>query len=313
MAFWRRSEREQHEQRDPELDFLTARQGARLRQLAREAFAEAGVEVVPHAQHLEASDGRQFGLWNLAATCGQAPGGEKEWPEIVRAHVATLLRSFEGPDVREMPEDEVLAGVYLRVMGTSSLPPEWREWYSYARLLAGDLVEVLALDLPETVTVLRDEDVARFGEERLREAGRRNLLAVPIESYEVAGEPGSGALHLVEGESFFTAGKLLVLRELLQATWGEADLPYGVVVSVPIRHMVLFHPVEGVDVLGAVQRLTGLTASMFNEAPGGVSPFVYWWRDGELTQLSGFDDEGKLQVMVGDELSAVLNELAARA
>jgi hypothetical protein len=313
MAFWRRSEREQHALRDPEFDFLTAQEGARLRRLAQEAFAEAGVEVVPHAQHLEASDGRQFGLWNLAAGCGQAPGGEREWPEIVRAHVATVLRSVEGPDVGEMPAEEVLGSVHLRVMGTSAMPPEWREWYSHARPLAGDLVEVLALDLPESVTVLRDEDVARIGEDRLREAGRRNLLAAPVDSYEVAGEPGSGALHLVEGESFFTAGKLLVFRELLQATTGETDLPYGVMVSVPTRHLVVFHPVEGVDVLDAIQRLTGLTASMFNDAPGGVSPFVYWWRDGELTQLSGFDDQGRLQVVVGDELTAVLNELAARS
>lgn len=56
MAFWRRAKGEQAQQPDPELDFLTERQGARLRELAREAFAEAGVEVLPHAQHLEASD-----------------------------------------------------------------------------------------------------------------------------------------------------------------------------------------------------------------------------------------------------------------
>ena len=311
MAFWRRSE---PEQRDPEFEFLTLQQGARLRELTREAFAEAGVEVVPHSQYLEASDGRQFGLFNVAATCGQANGGESEWPEIVRAHVATTLRSLEAPDLSDLPEEDVLACTYLRVMGTTTLPPQWREWYSYARPLAGDLVEVLALDLPDSVTVLRDEDVARFGEERLREAGRRNLLADPVDSYEVAGEPGSGgAIHVVEGESFFTASKLLVFQELLQATRGDGDLPHGAVVSVPIRHMVVFHPVEDIDVIGAVQRLTGLTASMFDEAPGGVSPFVYWWRDGELTQLTGVDEEGRLSVSVGEEFTAVLNELAARS
>ncbi|HSE10804.1 MAG TPA: hypothetical protein VLB29_19225 [Nocardioidaceae bacterium] len=310
MAFWSRSK---PEQRDPEFDFLTAQQGARFRELARATFAEAGVEVIPHAQHLEASDGRQFGLWNLAAQCAQAPRGERQWREIVSAHVATTLRGIEGPAVADLSDDEVLANVYLRVMGHTTLPPDWRQWYSYARPLAGDLIELLALDLPDTVTLLGDEDVTRIGEERLREAGRRNLLRSPVESYEVAGEPGAGALHLVEGESFFTASKLLELGHLLQATWGKRDLPYGVVVSVPIRHMVAFHPIEGVDVLDAVQRLTGLTASMFNDTPGGVSPFVYWWRDGELTQISAFDDEDKLQVLVDGELSDVLNELSARS
>lgn len=313
MAFWRRAKGEQAQQPDPELDFLTERQGARLRELAREAFAEAGVEVLPHAQHLEASDGRQFGLWNLAATCAQAPGGEADWPEIVREHVASATRSMEAPPLTDLPEHEILAGVFLRLMGTATLPPQWREWYSYARPVAGDLVEVLALDLPDSVTVLSDEDVDRVGEDRLREAGLRNLLAEPIQSYEVAGEPGSGALHIVEGDSYFTASKLITFREVLEATWGRGDLPYGLVVAAPIRHMLLFHPIEGIDVLDGVQRLTSLAASLFGDAPGGVSPFVYWWRDGELTQLSGYDDEGRLQVMVGDELTEVLEELAARA
>lgn len=307
MAFWKRG---QAQQADPGFDFLTAEQGARLRELARTAFAEAGVETDPHPQHLAAADGRQFGLWNLAATCAQAP--DTEWPTLVRGHVTATLRTFETPDLSELPADDVLATVHLRVMGTSTLPPESLSWYSYARPLAGDLIEVLALDLPDSVDILRDEDVARIGEAPLREAALRNLLDGAVESYEVVGEPGSSAIHVVEGGSFFTASKLLIFRETLRATWGERDLPYGAVVSVPFRHMLAFHPVEAIDVIGAVQRLAGFTVSMYNDSPGGVSPFVYWWRDGELTQLTGLDEEGRVQVLAGGEFTAVLNELAAK-
>ena len=47
VAFWRRGQAQQTERHpDPEFDFLTDEQGARLRDLARVAFAEAGVETV---------------------------------------------------------------------------------------------------------------------------------------------------------------------------------------------------------------------------------------------------------------------------
>jgi hypothetical protein len=316
VAFWRRARHERaaatEQQQDPAFEFLTAEQGARLRELARVAFAEAGVEAVPHAQHLEAADGGQFGLWNLAASCAQAPGGEQDWPGVVREHVAATLRGLEGPQVSAMPAEEVLAACYLRVTDADSVPPQLRESLTYARPLAGNLLEVLAVDLPDTVALLNDEDVSRIGEAALREAGLRNLLDDPVDSYEVIGEPGSGALHAVEGSSFFTASKLLAFESLLRSTRGSDHLPYGAVVAVPTRHMLVFHPVEGIDVLGAVQQLTGLTARFYDEQPGGVSPFVYWWRDGELTQLSAPDGEGGLRVEVGDELTAVLNELAER-
>ncbi|HEU4513288.1 MAG TPA: hypothetical protein VFR87_09300 [Nocardioidaceae bacterium] len=313
MAFWRRGQAEKpRSQPDPTFDFLTVEQAARLRELARVAFAEAGVETVPHAQHLEAVDGRQFGLWNLAAGCAQAPGGEPEWPLVVREHVATTLHGLDGPDIGQMPAEDVLALAHLRLVDAASMPPALRGSLSYARDLPGGLLEVVAVDLPDTVSMLTDEDVARVGEAEVREAGLRNLVDVPVESYEVVGEPGAGALHVVEGSSFFTASKLLAFESVLGQTWGSQELPYGAVVAVPTRHMLVFHPVEAIDVLGAVQQLTGLAASFFDEHPGGVSPFVYWWHQGELTQLSAFDEEGSLRIEVGDGFTEVLNELAAR-
>ncbi|MGH3369904.1 MAG: hypothetical protein ACRDPR_07865 [Nocardioidaceae bacterium] len=310
MAFWRR---EQAPRATSEFEILTPQQAARLRRLAQESFAEAGVEVVPHAQYLEAGDGRQFGLGSLAESCGRAHGGEDDWPTLVRDHVAVTLGELATHDLVDLAVEDVLASAYLCVVGTSSLPPEWPEWYSYARPLAGDLVELVALDLPDSVALLRDEDVDRIGAERLREAGRRNLLELPIESYETVGEAGGGTMHVVEGASFFTASSVLVFEQLLEATWGGHALPHGAVVALPSRHLMAFHPIEGVDVLDAVPRLTRLVASLFDGSPGGVSPFVYWWRDGRLTQLSGLDDFGRVRVLVGDELTAVLNTLAAEA
>lgn len=306
MPFWRSDARPTM---DPEFDFFTEEQGARFRRLAQEGFASAGVEVVPHAQHLEAADGQQYGLFNLAATCHQAPGGEREWPGLVRDHVTRLLRGMQRDRVEDMSADEILSKVFLRLMGTTTLPPEWRDWCSYARPLGGDLVEVLAVDLPDTVSILRDQDVRRVGAEPLRAAALENLLADPVESHQVIQGAGSASIHVVEGESVFTASKLLVLDDLLRRTVGERELPHGVLVSVPIRHLVAFHPIEDFRALGAVEALARLTASLFGDSPGGVSPSLYWWKDSELTQLSTLTDRGELEIQIGDEFTAVLEEL----
>lgn len=273
----------------------------------------AGVEVVPHAGHLEAADGQHFGLWNLAATCRQAPGGESDWPEIVQSHVARMVRAVSAPALDALPAEQVLAAVYPRVVGTHSLPPEWKDWYSYARPLAHDLVELLALDLPDSVTVLRDEDVARIGRHELDARARQNLLALPLDECERFGDPGAGAVHVVEGESFFTASRILAFPELLEAALGSGEAPYGVMVALPTRHMLAFHVIHGPDLVPAVNRLTGFAAKVFGEAPGGVSPFVYWWRAGELTQVTGFDDDGALQVHVDGDLAELLNRFSGEA
>lgn len=74
---------------DPYLP-LTTDGAAQLRILVRQAFAEAGVEVVALPDHVVDGHGRQFGLRDLAAACNPLP--ESEWPGVVTRHVANLLR-----------------------------------------------------------------------------------------------------------------------------------------------------------------------------------------------------------------------------
>jgi len=218
----------------------------------------------------------------------------------------------EPTGLGDLAPEEVLARVYLRVMGTPTLPEPWQSGHGYARELDGDLVEVLAVDLPESVTVLPTEDVERLGEDALRAAGRENLLREPIESHEVLAAPDGPAVHVVEGESFFTASKLLVLDDVLRRTIGERELPYGVLVSAPVRHLLAFHPIEDIGVIQAVNRMAAFTASVYSDGAGAVSPYVYWWRDGDLIQLTALDDDGQVHVVAGGEFTEVLNSLAAR-
>lgn len=310
--WWRRKHQPEDDRRpDPVFPFFTEAQGARFRGLAQQEFARAGVEVVPHAERLDAADGQQFGLGNLAASCHNAPQGERDWPDLIERHVATILRAVGNDDVAEMAQDEAMARVCLRLLGTTTMPPQWHEWYRYARPVGGDLVEVLALDFPESVTVLRDEDVQRFGEDSLRAAALEHLLGEPVDSYDVHEGPHGESVHVVLGDSVFTASKVLVLDDLLRRTVGEHDFADGVLVAVPFRHQLAFHPIQDSGVVGALQTLAGFAATGYTDGVGALSPFVYWWRRGRLTQLSFLTDDHRIEIHVGDEFGDLLNRLAS--
>lgn len=292
---------------DDGLPFLTGDEAGDVRRLAADAFARGGREVVIHPDHLQASDGQQYGLWNLAAAC-KAAGPRRRWAAVVEAHVAALLDP--PPEPATLPLQALLAGVVARVQGTGTLPEVARAWLGYATPVAEDLLEVLVYDSPTTVTLLPDEVVARHGLTTLRAAGLANLMREPLGETEHLDVPGGAVVDLVEGESVFTASQVLVLPDVLRRLYGARAFPDGVLVGMPDRHHLLLHAVDGPEVLAALQAMAPLVAQQYSSAPGGVSPSVYWWRDGALTRLSVTDADGRLRVEVSDDFADVLNRLA---
>jgi hypothetical protein len=82
---------------DETFGFFTVEQAARFRDLARQGFAEAGLEVTVYADHVVDDAGRQFGLANVAAVCHNAPKGEREWRAITATHAAQIVRGMDAP------------------------------------------------------------------------------------------------------------------------------------------------------------------------------------------------------------------------
>ncbi|MDP9408664.1 MAG: hypothetical protein M3P95_12620 [Actinomycetota bacterium] len=300
-------------QPDGVFPFLHAGEGRRLRAAVRAAFADRGFETTVLGDHVVSAAGVRFGLHNLAAACHAAPGGERDWPATIRAHVAAVLSSTSTPDALERGDREaVLRDVVLRVMGASTLPSV--DWLDYARPLGGNLVEVLALDLPDTVHLLGDDDVARFGEDDLRAAGLANLLAQPYDSHEHLRLDGGGDLHVISGNSVYVASRLLVLPDLLRRTVGAGEavpIPHGLLVSAATRHQLAFHVVRDAGVIPALQALVPTTAQEYAEGVGAVSPWVFWWHEGRFTQLSHDGDGDRLRVEVTSEFAEVLQEVLA--
>src|SRR5690349_10370489 len=153
---------------------LTVAEAARLRELVRTMLAEAGLEVAVHADHMETADGRKLGLWNLAALCKDAP--EREWRDLVARHVRALV---DPEDIEDLTEEDLRAGVHLRLAERAGFPDG--SWHPRATPVGDDLVAVLSVDRPETVSTPREDYwEERGGLDQWRTTGRANLIAVAL-------------------------------------------------------------------------------------------------------------------------------------
>ncbi|WP_458106749.1 hypothetical protein M1D51_12600 [Arthrobacter sp. R3-55] len=76
----------------------------------------------------------------------------------------------------------------------------------------------------------------------------------------------------------------------------------GWLMSIPNRHQLVWHVIIDDGVLGALDGTVSFTAMGYSDAPGPVSPHVYWWNGTgyeQLTQLS--EEDGSLSIHVSPE------------
>ncbi len=300
---WGRRRAPGSDEPDAVFGYLTAAQGARLRALVRQAFAERGIEVTIHPDRVESAGG-QYGLTNLAAHCNAS--SPRRWPTIVGWHVETVLRAVSAPGAADLDDETVLRHVFVRVMGASTFPDLSR--FGYRRDLGGDLVELLALDSADSVTMLQDADIERFGVGRLRDAGLVNLLAEPFGGCEQVPVDRAASFTRVVGDSVYTASRLLTMDDVLRRTTGDAEAPFGVLACVPNRHQLAFHVLRDRSVLPVMEAMAQLAATGYGDGVGPVSPYLYWHHGGGLHQLSHLDG-GELRIEVADEFAGVLDRL----
>ncbi|MGW6913137.1 hypothetical protein ACWGB8_04840 [Kitasatospora sp. NPDC054939] len=302
MKFFRSKAAPQH---DPHLTALTTAQADHLRELVRHYHAGLGPQVVVEGDTLRAPQGTRS-LYNLAELCRRAD--PRDWPRLVEHH----FRALDGAeDATPQGADGVLRTAFLRLLPEDAFPPEAAPSFSYVRPVAPGLQEALALDLPDAVRMLDDQAVAEVGLERLRAAGRANLVREPVE-YAVAHGQNGAAMHIASGESMFVASKALVLDELARAVTGRELPEEGALFTVPSRHFLVFHPLEGPQAVDAVNDLAGFGLGAHQDNPGPLSPRLYWWRKGEVTSLTRIDHETRsFSVVPPEELMAVLRRLHA--
>jgi hypothetical protein len=288
---------------DPHFPFLTEDEGRALRALALDEFRRIGLDVVLRDDHLEDTSGARYGLHSLASQCHAAGGKPRAWRSIIRRHTAALAESQASPHEAPRLED-LRARAYVRVLDRLSLPPEAWDWFRYARPIGESLMEVLALDYPKRVTILRDEDLADFDLDEVRSYGLANLRRDIVDERETVDLPDGGTLHVLNGNSMFVASRALLLDEELAAVGGSR---HGAILVMPEAHSLSFHVIRDSTVVPAMRILAGFAPEVYREGASPVSPFLYWWHDATLTQIGCRGDDGVYGVEVDGDFASVLN------
>ena len=235
-----------------------------------------------------------FGFSNVMILA--LPEPERLWKQIVRDHVHRMTSVQKKPDLRDSSTHDQLRARIMAEDVRPMIPVE------YAKPFAAGLIEMLCLDLPETVTTLNDSDLAGLDLEAVRATARRNLRREPLERTQVA--PG---ILLFGGPSFFVASQLLdpeFARLHLGAT------PRGYVAAIPDRHSLFVHVITGPESITAIGQLASFTSALDRDhRPGGfLSPHLYFLHDSTRQQITDYGPDAQLTIVADGAFLDAINE-----
>lgn len=280
---------------------------------ASAAMRSGGAEVTYDGSgSLSGMDGRRYGLGNLAVMLSNAP--RRRWPGTVARHVETLLEAQKRPTPRTLADIQDI--VVARITPTGPItsrdiprPPR------YAPSLGPDLHVLAALDYPTHVTTLGADDAldAFGGWEAVGPYAEANLrrLPPPVHSVLHGDEDRTDTgVHLFTSDDFHGASRVLLLDELL-ATYAGTEAPaHGALFVVPNRHVLAAHPVEGLGVIAAARLLVQIVQIEHEDAPGPVSPHVYYRAaDGAVERISRIEDDGRFVMDASGSFGSALAAL----
>lgn len=130
-----------------------------------------------------------------------------------------------------------------------------------------------------------------------------------MEQLETIEGPGGSSFTGLSGSSFYTASRAMLLPGLATQLTGKAvreDL--GWLMTVPNRHQLAWHVVEDAAGIGAMQGMARFAANGHLNAPGPVSPHVYWWNGTGYEQLTHMAED-KVSIRPSPAFQAVLASL----
>lgn len=255
------------------MHLLTASQQDRLRHLARRSPAFIGKRVVVHDDHVEVThpESLELGFESLSATLVDAPAGQ--WPDLVDEYFQRIiaLGTADSSDI-EGPTEVVLQHTYVRLAPSDSGVSEIA---SYADEITPGLLRVFAFDRPESIVIMRDEDVRRHGFDQLYDAGLDNLAReLPDQFLDADG------VYYLHG-SDYVGSLVLIIPWVIETVTGVADAPHGALVAMPARDQFIFHVLRDRDtegVLAALDEVGRLAAECYANCAHQLSSRVYWWR-----------------------------------
>jgi hypothetical protein len=220
-------------------------------------------------------EGSRLGFVNLAQSCHQIP--RRQWKSAIHEHFDRILKSV-GPsdetDALDADFDAARAALRVRVYSAETEGME----RSVTRPLTDGIVELLVYDLPDSAAGVLRENIAEWNrtDEELFAIGLENIKSgAKIEAIRLPGEGGAELFGIFGDNDIYTASHALFLEDYL-----PDDLELGAIVAIPNRHAVLYHPIVDAKAVGALSSIIPAAIGMFEQGPGSISPYVYWWQNG---------------------------------
>lgn len=289
---------------DLELTFFTQSKANKFRDTARGVFAEMGLEVTMHPGHAVDDSGRSFGFWNVATACNGRP--QLAWRGVIRAHLQRVLASYSAPDPFDgLAPANVASQTFARLYSETYVPQ--LNGYPHREFAPG-IVEMLALDLPDTIAVYSHDNASKYGGwEALRAHGISNLGQLDSEQLQSIPTPGDGSFTALLGSSVHTASQALLLPGLATELTGERIREdFGWLMSIPNRHQVVWHIIQDATVIPAVNAMAHFTALGYSDSDGPISPHVFWWNGAGYEQITHVADDGRVTIRVSPEFQTVV-------
>ncbi|GAA3151806.1 hypothetical protein GCM10010466_48560 [Planomonospora alba] len=230
----------------------------------------------------------------------------EDWPMLVSEHLAHTLATLDEPlDACDL--DQIGPLLRTRLFLDDDLGPA----RVVGRHLAADLVEVLTIGHGPAGRPARPEEVGCWPITAAQALDLAAENARADERLAVAEEDlGGVTVRRLTGPTACAAAHLRHLGDYLPV---PAD---GVLVVLPDPATLVVHPVEGLGVIQAIERLRVLAQREFEHAADPVSPQVYWWHGGRLSliraDLVRQDGQTRLVVAPPREFARVLAALAGR-
>ena len=286
---------------------LSVGEAARLRSITSSWFAARRREVTISGGHVQTDDGTRYGLWNLAARCHELddPNG---WPALVDEHFTVLLAA-QSVDLSTFGDEEFQDALRLRLVEQQQT--EQLDDPGYASEWAPGISRVLVLDLPTTVVTPSRPVFEQRGTagQLLERAWQQTASLVVTEDLERLPVGDHDEIWCVVGDSVFTATLAMFLPDLVRRFEPHADLSLGVLFSLPHRHQVNYRVIDRPrTALDALMVMPNFTVAGFLDAASPVTPSVYLWLDGQITQIATFADN-KIHVTPGPHLGSLLNQI----
>ncbi len=281
--------------------FASGDQAARFAALARQVFAEHGLECSYDDGYLRGTDGRSYGLTNVALLAVQSP--ERRWQKLLGQHAGGIVAAHATPKERDLAA--VQHRLFLRLWATEDLPMR----PDAAEPLGDGLVGLASIDHPEHVeTLAGSHDVALLGGwPGIRAAALANLAGLRADDVVPLGEDPQSRVHLSIG-GFFNASRVFTMSQLLREDFLVEAPSHGVLFVVPNRHLVAVHPVSGIGMVSATTTLIRVARGEY-DVPGSISPHVWLWRDGEVQQVTRPAEEGAVELHVEGMIEQVMREV----